>query len=107
MGTLLALLLAAQPRPALTAKVRVGEQRVADLPGLVRVACGCHGVDVKTLGDDALLLVGLRQGRSELVLWFDDGTRASLVVDVLPGWLPTPVRPRGPARRPAPSPARH
>ncbi|MCU0696485.1 MAG: pilus assembly protein N-terminal domain-containing protein [Myxococcaceae bacterium] len=97
MGTLLALLLASQPG-SIDVTLRVGEQRVLTLPGIQRVACGCHGVDVKVLGNGQLLLVGLSPGKSNLLAWFADGTRSTIVVELVPGWLPKPIKKR-PTRR--------
>jgi hypothetical protein len=91
MGFLLSLVLASAA--SMPIPLRVGDQQTVSLPGLTRVACGCHGVDVKTIGNDQLLLIGLTPGRTTVLAWVGDGKRVALEVEILPAWLPKPVRP--------------
>jgi Flp pilus assembly secretin CpaC len=54
-------------------ELAVGQQRVFALEGVSRVSLGGDSVAAEPLGEERLLLVGRRAGRSELVLLFADG----------------------------------
>ncbi len=74
--------------PALT--IPPGDQKVLVVPNIQRVAIGDSDVaDVKTAGNDQLLLVGMHEGRTTLLVWSADGKRRSYLIIVPP---PTPVR---------------
>jgi hypothetical protein len=97
MGFLLSLVLASSASMPVT--LRVGDEKVVSLPGLTRVACGCHGVDVKTIGNHQLLLVGLTPGRTTVLAWVADDQRVSLEIEILPAWMPKPSRPPPPRKK--------
>lgn len=59
--------------PARQVELAVGQQRVFALEGVSRVSLGGDSVAAEPLGEERLLLVGRRAGRSELVLLFADG----------------------------------
>ena len=67
-----------------TLALGVGGQRVIQVPGGIgRVAVGDPTVaDVKTLGSDQVLLVGLKEGRTTLLVWRSNGVRDGYVVSV-------------------------
>jgi eukaryotic-like serine/threonine-protein kinase len=60
-----------------------GEQRVLDVPGMVRVAVGNpQVVDVKTIGGNELLVVARGSGRTNVLVWTSGGARHEVRVVV-------------------------
>ncbi len=69
-----------QPAPE-TLEVARGAYRVLAVPGLVRVAIGDPAVaDVKVDGQDSLLVLGAREGRTTLLVWTKSARQAYAVV---------------------------
>ncbi|MFT3841778.1 MAG: pilus assembly protein N-terminal domain-containing protein [Myxococcaceae bacterium] len=67
----------------------VGIQKVLTIPGIQRVAIGDSGIcDVKTIGNDQLLLIGAGEGTTTLLVWSANGARKSYTVHV-----PKPANP--------------
>ncbi|MFT3707720.1 MAG: pilus assembly protein N-terminal domain-containing protein [Archangium sp.] len=66
-----------------TIPLMVGKQTLLTVPKLVRAAVGEPSiVDVKTIGDEQVLLVGSKAGKTTLRVWMKDGTLASSLVSV-------------------------
>ncbi|MBL8914682.1 MAG: pilus assembly protein N-terminal domain-containing protein [Archangium sp.] len=66
-----------------TTALQVGHQQVLTVPNLVRVAVGDPAiVDVNTIGDDQVVLIGASAGSTTLLVWTRDGEPASTVVKV-------------------------
>lgn len=64
--------------------LRVGMQRVISIKGMQRVAVGDAAVaDVKTIGNDQLLIIASSAGRTTLIVWLADGTRKTWAVSVV------------------------
>lgn len=61
----------------------VGTQKVLTLPGIQRVAVGDPSVaDVKTIGNNQLLIIGSSEGKTTLLVWKTGGQRVSYLVSV-------------------------
>ncbi|QSQ27243.1 pilus assembly protein N-terminal domain-containing protein [Pyxidicoccus parkwayensis] len=61
----------------------VGSQKVLTVPGLSRVALGDPTIaEVKTLGSGQLLITGLGEGKTTLLVWKTSGQRVSYLVSV-------------------------
>lgn len=64
-----------------TINLGVGTQKVVSMPGIQRVAVGDDSVlDIKTIGNNQVLLVGLSAGRTTLLIWEKSGKRLSYEV---------------------------
>jgi|GEM_PF-296194 len=86
-AVLVALLVAASPRPAEAESVihlGVGTQKVLKIRGgIQRIAVGNPEIaDVRPLGDGEILVVGVREGRTTLLVWRTSGARDSHLVVV-------------------------
>ncbi len=95
---LLAVLLAGSPAAvALPDEITLflDEQRVLSAPCRIgRIAVGDSSViDVKTLGNDRLLLIGAAQGKTTLLFWCSNGQRHSTLVKVLGERAPASPQP--------------
>ena len=61
----------------------VGTQKVITVPGIQRVAVGDAAVaDVKTIGNNQLLIIGASEGKTTLLIWKSSGQRVSYLVSV-------------------------
>ncbi len=61
----------------------VGTQKVITVPGIQRVAVGDASVaDVKTIGNNQLLIIGSAEGKTTLLIWKTSGQRVSYLVAV-------------------------
>ena len=61
----------------------VGTQKVLTVPGIQRVAVGDADVaDVKTIGNNQLLIIGSDEGKTTLLVWKTSGQRVSYLVSV-------------------------
>ncbi|MBL9037701.1 MAG: pilus assembly protein N-terminal domain-containing protein [Archangium sp.] len=66
-----------------TISLGVGTQKVITVPGIQRVAVGDAAVaDVKTIGNNQLLIIGSAEGKTTLLLWKTSGQRVSYLVSV-------------------------
>jgi pilus assembly protein CpaC len=66
-----------------TVSLGVGSQKVLTIPGLSRVALGDPAIaEVKTLGSGQLLITGLGEGKTTLLVWKTSGQRVSYLVAV-------------------------
>lgn len=66
-----------------TVNLGVGSQKVLTIPGLSRVALGDPAIaEVKTLGSGQLLITGLGEGKTTLLVWKTSGQRVSYLVSV-------------------------
>jgi hypothetical protein len=71
-----------------TVELAPGLQKILDVPGIQRIAVGDASIaDVKTIGDDEILLIGMDPGRTTLLVWTEKGRR-SYTVHVAP---PAPI----------------
>ncbi|MBX7096744.1 MAG: pilus assembly protein N-terminal domain-containing protein [Myxococcaceae bacterium] len=63
--------------------IGVGTQKVITVPGIQRVAIGDSQVaDVKTIGNNQLLVIGSAEGKTTLLIWKTSGQRISYLVSV-------------------------
>jgi pilus assembly protein CpaC len=61
----------------------VGTQKVITVPGINRVAVGDATVaDVKTIGNNQLLIIGASEGKTTLLIWKNSGQRVSYLLSV-------------------------
>ena len=61
----------------------VGTQKVITVPGIQRVAVGDSAIaDVKTIGNNQLLVIGAGEGKTTLLIWKSSGQRISYLVSV-------------------------
>jgi pilus assembly protein CpaC len=61
----------------------VGTQKVITVPGIQRVAVGDSAIaDVKTIGNNQLLVIGAGEGKTTLLIWKASGQRISYLVSV-------------------------
>ena len=61
----------------------VGTQKVITVPGIARVAVGDAAVaDVKTIGNNQLLIIGSSEGKTTLLIWKNSGQRISYLLSV-------------------------
>lgn len=81
MSGLLAAPVAAQEGGSIN--IGVGAQKVITVPGIQRVAIGDSAVaDVKTIGNNQLLVIGSAEGKTTLLIWKTSGQRISYQVSV-------------------------
>ncbi len=63
--------------------IGVGAQKVLTVPGIQRVAIGDPAIaDVKTIGNNQLLIIGSAEGKTTLLIWKTDGRRTSYNISV-------------------------
>lgn len=61
----------------------VGTQKVLTVPGMQRVAVGDPGIaDVKTIGNNQILIIGSTEGKTTLLVWKSSGQRLSYLISV-------------------------
>src|SRR5687767_1682646 len=61
----------------------VGTQKVMNIPGIQRIAVGDSAIaDVKTIGNNQLLVIGAGEGKTTLLIWKASGQRISYLVSV-------------------------
>lgn len=61
----------------------VGTQKVITVPGIQRVAVGDPNVaDVRTIGNNQLLIIGSAEGKTTLLVWKTSGQRISYLISV-------------------------
>ncbi len=61
----------------------IGTQKVLTVPGIQRVAVGDPSVaDVRTIGNNQLLLIGSAEGKTTLLVWKTSGQRVSYLLSV-------------------------
>jgi serine/threonine-protein kinase len=71
-----------------------GTQKVMDMPGIQRIAIGDAAIaDVKTIGSNQVLVIGVAPGKTTLLVWTKDNGRLSYTVNV----TPTETSPAAPA----------
>ena len=76
--------------------LRVGQSKVITIAGIERVAVGDPStVDIKTLGNDQLEVIGVEPGRTTLLVWKKSGERYSQLIEVRgkDGTAPPPEEP--------------
>jgi hypothetical protein len=62
----------------------VGTQKVLTIPNIQRVAVGDSAIcDVKTIGNNQLLVIGAGKGQTTLLVWLSTGVRQSYLVSVV------------------------
>ncbi len=78
-----ALALPASAQEGGSISLGVGTQKVITVPGIQRVAVGDAAVaDVKTIGNNQLLIIGAAEGKTTLLIWKSSGQRVSYLVSV-------------------------
>lgn len=85
LGALIALVASgsALAQEGSSVSLGVGSQKVLTIPGLSRVALGDPSIaEVKTLGSGQLLITGLGEGKTTLLVWKTSGQRVSYLVAV-------------------------
>ncbi|MBK7860492.1 MAG: pilus assembly protein N-terminal domain-containing protein [Archangiaceae bacterium] len=61
----------------------VGTQKVMNIPGIQRIAVGDASIaDVKTIGNNQVLIIGAGEGKTTLLIWKSSGQRVSYTVSV-------------------------
>jgi pilus assembly protein CpaC len=61
----------------------VGTQKVITVPGIARIAVGDPSIaDVKTIGNNQILIIGAGEGKTTLLIWKTSGQRTSYLVSV-------------------------
>src|SRR5437763_1723303 len=66
-----------------TIALGVGTQKVITVPGIQRVAIGDSAIaDVKTIGNNQLLVIGQGEGKTTLLIWKQSGQRVSYLITV-------------------------
>lgn len=66
-----------------TITLGVGTQKVITVPGVNRIAVGDPAVaDIKTIGNNQVLIIGQSEGKTSLLLWRSSGQRTSYQVIV-------------------------
>jgi tetratricopeptide (TPR) repeat protein len=69
--------------PATTLTLRVGQRVTLTVPGLQRIAVGDPSVmDVRTLGNSQVQVIGVERGKATLLMWRGDGSRDARLVIV-------------------------
>ena len=62
-------------------RIRLGFQKVLTFPGMSRIAVGDPSIaDVKAIGNDQLLVLGVGRGKTTLLVWKNGGERTSLLL---------------------------
>lgn len=84
LGAVMALAAAtASAQDGNTISLGVGTQRVITVPGISRLAIGDPAVaDVKTIGNNQVLVIGQAEGKTSLLIWKSSGQRLSYLVVV-------------------------
>ena len=85
LGVFLALLLAgtSQAQEGSTIALGVGTQKVVTIPGITRIALGDPSIaEVRTIGNNQVLIVGQAEGKTTLLIWKSSGQRVSYLIAV-------------------------
>jgi len=85
LGIFLALLLASTSwaQEGSVIALGVGTQKVITIPGITRIALGDPNIaEVKTIGNNQVLIVGQAEGKTTLLIWKSSGQRVSYLVAV-------------------------
>jgi pilus assembly protein CpaC len=73
----------AQAQEGSTISLGVGTQKVITVPGINRIAVGDPAIaDVKTIGNNQVLIIGAGEGKTTLLIWKGSGQRVSYLVSV-------------------------
>jgi pilus assembly protein CpaC len=73
----------AQSAEGSTIALGVGSQKIISVTGMNKVAVGDPSIaDVKTIGGNQLLVVGMAEGRTTLIIWKSSGARLSYLISV-------------------------
>ena len=72
---------AAHAQEGSTISLGVGTQKVITVPGIARIAVGDPSIaDVKTIGNNQILIIGAGEGKTTLLVWKSSGQRISYLV---------------------------
>ena len=85
LGVFLTLLLAgsSQAQEGSTIALGVGTQKVITIPGITRIALGDPSIaEVKTIGNNQVLIIGQNEGKTTLLIWKSSGQRVSYLIAV-------------------------
>lgn len=85
LGFVLALLVgsSAVAQDGSTIALGVGTQKVVTIPGITRIALGDPGIaEVKTIGNNQVLIIGQSEGKTTLLIWKSSGQRISYLIAV-------------------------
>ncbi|MDY7230869.1 type II and III secretion system protein family protein [Hyalangium rubrum] len=85
LGFVLALLVgsSAVAQDGSTIALGVGTQKVVTIPGITRIALGDPGIaEVKTIGNNQVLIIGQAEGKTTLLIWKSSGQRVSYLIAV-------------------------
>lgn len=66
-----------------TIALGVGTQKVVTIPGITRIALGDPSIaEVKTIGNNQVLIIGQNEGKTTLLIWKSSGQRVSYLIAV-------------------------
>ncbi len=66
-----------------TISLGVGTQKVVTIPGITRIALGDPSIaEVKTIGNNQVLIIGQNEGKTTLLIWKSSGQRISYLIAV-------------------------
>jgi pilus assembly protein CpaC len=66
-----------------TISIGTGTQKIISVPNISRIAVGDPSVvDIKTIGSSQILVVGLAEGRTTLIIWRANGQRLTYMINV-------------------------
>ena len=85
LGVFLALLVgsSALAQEGSTIALGVGTQKVVTIPGITRIALGDPSIaEVKTIGNNQVLIIGQNEGKTTLLIWKSSGQRVSYLIAV-------------------------
>jgi pilus assembly protein CpaC len=85
LGVLMALLVgsSALAQEGSTIALGVGTQKVVTIPGITRIALGDPSIaEVKTIGNNQVLIIGQNEGKTTLLIWKSSGQRVSYLIAV-------------------------
>jgi pilus assembly protein CpaC len=85
LGAFLVLLLGgnALAQEGSTIALGVGTQKVVTIPGITRIALGDPSIaEVKTIGNNQVLIIGQAEGKTTLLIWKNSGQRVSYLIAV-------------------------
>jgi pilus assembly protein CpaC len=85
LGVFIALLVgsSALAQEGSTIALGVGTQKVVTIPGITRIALGDPSIaEVKTIGNNQVLIIGQNEGKTTLLIWKSSGQRVSYLIAV-------------------------
>ncbi|HEX8705235.1 MAG TPA: pilus assembly protein N-terminal domain-containing protein [Myxococcaceae bacterium] len=85
LGVFMALLVgsSALAQEGSTIALGVGTQKVVTIPGITRIALGDPSIaEVKTIGNNQVLIIGQNEGKTTLLIWKSSGQRVSYLIAV-------------------------